>query len=38
MSEESSWDQYSRLVLQQLETLSNGIEGCAANYKMLKIS
>jgi uncharacterized coiled-coil DUF342 family protein len=27
MSEESSWDQYSRLVLQQLETLSNGIEG-----------
>ena len=27
MSEESSWDQYSRLVLQQLETLSSGIEG-----------
>jgi uncharacterized coiled-coil DUF342 family protein len=26
MSEGESWDQYSRLVLQQLETLSNGIE------------
>ena len=27
MANESSWDQYSRLVLQQLETLSSGIEG-----------
>ena len=27
MSDGESWDQYSRLVLQQLETLANGIEG-----------
>ena len=27
MADGESWDQYSRLVLQQLETLANGIEG-----------
>ena len=36
MSEESSWDQYSRLVLQQLETLSNGIEGLRAELQDVK--
>ena len=36
MSEESSWDQYSRLVLQQLETLSNGIEGLRTELQDVK--
>ena len=36
MSEESSWDQYSRLVLKQLETLSNGIEGLRAELQDVK--
>ena len=36
MSEESSWDQYSRLVLQQLETLSNGIEGLRVELQDVK--
>ena len=36
MSDESSWDQYSRLVLQQLETLSNGIEGLRAELQDVK--
>ena len=36
MSEEASWDQYSRLVLQQLETLSNGIEALRAELQDVK--
>ena len=36
MSEEPSWDQYSRLVLQQLETLSNGIEGLRIELQDVK--
>lgn len=36
MSEESSWGQYSRLVLQQLETLSNGIEGLRTELQDVK--
>jgi Tfp pilus assembly protein PilO len=36
MSEESSWDQYSRLVLQQLETLSSGIEGLRVELQDVK--
>ena len=36
MSEESSWDQYSRLVLQQLETLSNGIEALRGELQDVK--
>jgi Tfp pilus assembly protein PilO len=36
MSDESSWDQYSRLVLQQLETLSNGIEGLRSELQDVK--
>ena len=36
MSEDSSWDQYSRLVLQQLETLSNGIEGLRVELQDVK--
>jgi chromosome segregation ATPase len=36
MSEEPSWDQYSRLVLQQLETLSNGIEALRAELQDVK--
>jgi chromosome segregation ATPase len=36
MSEESSWGQYSRLVLQQLETLSNGIEALRAELQDVK--
>ena len=36
MSEGESWDQYSRLVLQQLETLSNGIEGLRSELQDVK--
>jgi Tfp pilus assembly protein PilO len=36
MSDESSWDQYSRLVLQQLETLSSGIEGLRVELQDVK--
>jgi len=36
MPEGESWDQYSRLVLQQLETLSNGIEGLRAELQDVK--
>jgi Tfp pilus assembly protein PilO len=36
MSEGESWDQYSRLVLQQLETLSNGIEGLRTELQDVK--
>ena len=36
MANESSWDQYSRLVLQQLETLSNGIEGLRTELQDVK--
>tara|TARA_Y100000034_G_C6873529_1_gene399136 strand:- start:1456 stop:1776 length:321 start_codon:yes stop_codon:yes gene_type:complete len=36
MSEEPSWDQYSRLVLQQLETLSNGIEALRGELQDVK--
>ena len=36
MSEEATWDQYSRLVLQQLETLSNGIEALRAELQDVK--
>jgi TolA-binding protein len=36
MSQESSWDQYSRLVLQQLETLSNGIEALRSELQDVK--
>jgi|TARA_Y100000310_G_scaffold161781_1_gene161695 TolA-binding protein len=36
MSEEHGWDQYSRLVLQQLETLSNGIEALRAELQDVK--
>jgi len=36
MSEESSWGQYSRLVLQQLETLSNGIEALRTELQDVK--
>jgi len=36
MSEESSWGQYSRLVLQQLETLSNGIEALRSELQDVK--
>ena len=36
MSDEHSWDQYSRLVLQQLETLSNGIEALRTELQDVK--
>ena len=36
MPEESSWGQYSRLVLQQLETLSNGIEALRSELQDVK--
>jgi len=36
MSEEPSWDQYSRLVLQQLETLSSGIEALRVELQDVK--
>ena len=36
MSEGESWDQYSRLVLQQLDTLSNGIEGLRGELQDVK--
>jgi len=36
MSQEPSWDQYSRLVLQQLETLSSGIEGLRIELQDVK--
>jgi|TARA_R110001583_G_scaffold49575_1_gene155179 uncharacterized coiled-coil DUF342 family protein len=36
MSEGESWDQYSRLVLQQLETLSNGIEALRTELQDVK--
>jgi uncharacterized protein YoxC len=36
MSDGESWDQYSRLVLQQLETLSNGIEGLRSELQDVK--
>ena len=36
MSQEPSWDKYSRLVLQQLETLSSGIEGLRVELQDVK--
>ena len=36
MPEEHGWDQYSRLVLQQLETLSSGIEALRAELQDVK--
>ncbi len=36
MSDGESWDQYSRLVLQQLETLSNGIEALRIELQDVK--
>ena len=36
MSDGESWDQYSRLVLQQLETLSNGIEALRGELQDVK--
>ena len=36
MSQDPSWDQYSRLVLQQLETLSNGIEALRGELQDVK--
>ena len=36
MSEGESWDQYSRLVLQQLETLSSGIEALRGELQDVK--
>jgi len=36
MSEGESWDQYSRLVLQQLETLANGIEALRRELQDVK--
>ena len=36
MSEGESWDQYSRLVLQQLETLSSGIEALRIELQDVK--
>ena len=36
MSEGESWDQYSRLVLQQLQTLANGIEALRAELQDVK--
>ena len=36
MANESSWDQYSRLVLQQLETLSSGIEALRGELQDVK--
>ena len=36
MSDGESWDQHSRLVLQQLETLSNGIEGLRSELQDVK--
>tara|TARA_R110002020_G_scaffold136782_3_gene305298 strand:+ start:1180 stop:1500 length:321 start_codon:yes stop_codon:yes gene_type:complete len=36
MGEGESWDQYSRLVLQQLETLSNGIEALRTELQDVK--
>jgi len=36
MADGESWDQYSRLVLQQLETLSNGIEALRGELQDVK--
>ena len=36
MSDGESWDQYSRLVLQQLETLANGIEALRVELQDVK--
>jgi Tfp pilus assembly protein PilO len=36
MAEGESWDQYSRLVLQQLETLANGIEALRTELQDVK--
>jgi len=36
MSDGESWNQYSRLVLQQLETLANGIEGLRTELQDVK--
>tara|TARA_A100001011_G_scaffold399638_1_gene509279 strand:- start:9817 stop:10140 length:324 start_codon:yes stop_codon:yes gene_type:complete len=36
MSEKNGWDTYSKLVLQQLETLSSGIEGLRSELQHVK--
>ena len=36
MAEGNGWDTYSKLVLQQLETLANGIEGLRAELQAVK--
>ena len=36
MSTDSSWETYSKLVLQQLETLSGGIEGLRGELQHVK--
>ena len=37
MAEGNGWDTYSKLVLQQLETLSNGIEGLRTELQAVKV-
>lgn len=36
MNDSNGWDKYSKLVLQQLETLSGGIEGLRAELQHVK--
>ena len=36
MPENSGWETYSKLVLQQLETLSSGIEGLRSELQHVK--
>ena len=36
MSENSGWETYSKLVLQQLETMSSGIEGLRSELQHVK--
>jgi len=37
MAEGNGWDTYSKLVLQQLETLSNGIKGLRTELQAVKV-
>ena len=37
MAEGNGWDTYSKLVLQQLETLANGIEGLRTELQAVKV-
>jgi predicted TIM-barrel fold metal-dependent hydrolase len=36
MSDENNWNEYSRLVLKELETLANGIEGLRVELQEVK--